>query len=254
MVDGTGNQSGGAPAAPAAAAAPAAGAAPGQAAAPAAPAAQTPPGAQGTQDATPRTYTEAEAQTLATKLVGDAKAELGREFKPVREELATTKATAAQVPVLQAQLTQVKDNTWAAEIEASKDKPDAFSLVKRKHELDQRELDLVTRKVELDQQEATITTDKADVTAWKAQQNAAAVAAKHGISADILSNLVPDGDEARLESVAQTLKASGIKGQPAAPGGTPPPGGNLQPPPDKGGSAGASDGSMRAMLDKAKGK
>lgn len=252
-TDGTQTQQGGAGAAPAAGAEQAAAAAE---ALPGGQQAQTPPGEQGTQAGTPRTYSETEAQDLAAKLVNDAKAVLGREFKPVRDELATTKATAAQVPVLHAQLKQATEATWAAEIEASKDKPEAFNVVKRKHELDQRELDLAGRIAAHEQEKATWDTTKAELTSWKAQKAAADVAAKHGLNADVLFNLVPEGDEERLEQVASTLKSSGFQAPPGGNGGQPGQAGsgNLPGKPDSAMNQGGGEGSLTGMINKAKGK
>jgi len=223
---------------------------------PPAAAAGTQTGKQGTQNDTPRTYSEAEAQEMVSRLIQEARTEMGRQFKPVRDELETTKATAAQVPVLQAQLKVAQEQSWADEIEASKDKPEAFNVVKRKHELDQREIDLATQRAELDQTKAKLKTDSEEITAWKAQKAATDVAARYNLNADVLFSIVPDGDESRLESVAKTLTAGGhtLTTPPPGNGGQPGKDGVVQGKPDGGLSLGGETGSLRNMIDRARGK
>ncbi len=227
--DGTGKQPGGTQGTPAPATAGATGG--------------TQAGNQGTQQ--PRTYTDAEV----AKLLTDAKAEWGREIKPIREDNIRLKAEAEGHTTIQQFMERI-GKTWKEELEAAKDNPAAINLVQRRQTLDQREIDLTTERANINRDKAAWQVEKTELVEARINKKAE----ENGISGELLRTLVPDGDPARLDRVVKSLKESGFKppegGNPPAKLGSTFPG----KPPDSGVTTGTGEDSIRKMIDRAKAK
>jgi len=212
-------------------------------------------GDKGTQQGTPQTYTAEEYQAGIARAIQETRTNLGREFKPIKDEHAKFKAENAEIPILRDEVTRYKKSTLLEELEAARDNAQLLTRVQSLHTIEEREANMRREQLRFNQDKATWDSEKTELSTWKAQKAAQDIANKpefQGISSDVLFTLVPDGNEERLTTVAKTLISSGFKPGGDGKGQPLPPTKPGQKPPDSGVTAGGAQSGIRDAIDRAK--
>lgn len=197
----------------------------------------------------PQAISYEEHEALVRKAVSDALSAPGRQIKELQDTVNTLTVDASQVQTLNQTIEELRQRNIAAEIEAAKDNPKAYDFVKRLHEVEEKEMQLRNLQNEIKKDQAKWETTKQELTSWQVERNVNTVATANQVSPDALKKLVPDGNIERLNEAATILKGSAAAAAPQQAAGA-----VVLKRGDSGIGSGASQNSIRSMIEKAKSK
>ena len=156
---------------------------------------------KGTSGKETPTFTDEQAQVMATKAVSDALSAAGRTAKALEvRELAIKKTEENN----ERRLVEARE----AELEANRDNPDELPKIQKRHREEVRQAKLDKREQELEEREAKSSVALDKVTKAETKERAQIVATKHDVDVSTLEKHT-DGSLEAMEDLAKSLPKKG---------------------------------------------